>query len=220
MVKILQAGPGTSRFIFLLAAIFLELLLTPVLMSSPTALTLGRILTGIVLLAALLVVGARPPALVLFGLAATLHAAGDLLKSADLSLVGPIARFAFLGYVFVLILMRVMRDRNVSYDTIAGAACGYVLLGLVWGELFILAQHFRPESFEIPASFTAETGGDIRPALMYFSLVTLTTVGYGFIHPNNAAAGGLAVSEAIAGQLYLAVTISRLVGLHISDRGK
>ena len=57
--------------------------------------------------------------------------------------------------------------------------------------------------------------GDLTPALVYFSFVTL---GYGDITAQWPGAGGLAAAEAVVGQLYLAITIARLVGLHISRR--
>ena len=54
------------------------------------------------------------------------------------------------------------------------------------------------------------------PALTYFSFVTLTSVGYGDIHPNDAGAGGVCAAEAIVGQLYLAIMIARLVGIWVT----
>jgi len=54
--------------------------------------------------------------------------------------------------------------------------------------------------------------------LMYFSFATLTTVGYGDIHPNNPATGSLCAAEALIGQLYLAIMIARLVGLYAAQR--
>jgi hypothetical protein len=62
------------------------------------------------------------------------------------------------------------------------------------------------------------TSGDPAAALIYFSFITLTTVGYGYITPLWPGAGGLAAAEAIVGQLYLAITIARLVGLHAAQR--
>jgi len=61
-------------------------------------------------------------------------------------------------------------------------------------------------------------GGDLRSALMYFSFATLTTLGYGDIHPTDAAAGSLCAAEAFIGQLYLAIMIARMVGLYTSQR--
>jgi ion channel len=73
--------------------------------------------------------------------------------------------------------------------------------------------------FQFPAVWRMGTAGDPTPALVYFSFVTLTTVGYGDITPQWPGAGGLAAAKAVVGQLYLAITIARLVGLHTSQRG-
>ena len=64
----------------------------------------------------------------------------------------------------------------------------------------------------------AGPGRDLRAALMYFSFSTLTTLGYGDIHPTDPAAGGLCAAEALIGQLYVAIMIARMVGLHTSQR--
>ena len=220
MTRSLVIGEHMPRFAFLLAAMCLELMLSPLLEATPAGMLGARIITSIVLLAALVAVGSRSLALVLFAAAVLSHVLATVTNHPGFLNAAPIFRFVFLCYVLVLLLEHVMRDRNVSYDTIAGAACGYMLLGLIWGDLFILTQQWRPGSFDVPSSFVVGAASDQRPALLYFSFSTLTTVGYGEVHPNNAGAGGLAVAEAVIGQLYLAVTISRLVGLHISDRGK
>src|SRR5262249_27363687 len=115
----------------------------------------------------------------------------------------------------------------VTFDTVAGAACAYFLLGLVWGDLFLLVDRWRPGSFAIPTGWMVGPGRDLRSALMYFSFSTLTTLGYGDIHPTDPApagpgadpaAGGLCAAEALIGQLYVAIMIARMVGLHTSQR--
>ena len=81
----------------------------------------------------------------------------------------------------------------------------------------MLLEVLHPGSFDIPPSWRAGPAGMVA-ALIYFSFITLTTVGYGDIHPSWPGAGGLVAAEAVVGQLYLAITIARLVGLHISRR--
>ncbi len=207
------------RFAILLATMFLELLMAPLIAASPLGVSGARVVTSIILLAALFVVGADWFSLAIFGAAFGSHLAAILLGGEVAIHTASIVRFVFFCYVFVRIMQHVLRDRNVSFDTLAGAACGYMLLGLIWGELFIMVEQWVPGSYHVPSSFALGPAADTRAALIYFSFVTLTTVGYGVIHPTNAGAGGLAVSEAIVGQLFLAVTVSRLVGLHISSRG-
>ena len=100
----------------------------------------------------------------------------------------------------------------------AGAACAYMLLGFIWGAGFVLLEHWRPGSFVIPSGYLNAPGLDLVATLTYFSFVTLTTLGYGVIHPADAATGGLCVAEAIVGQLFLAVTVARMVGLYAAQR--
>ena len=69
-------------------------------------------------------------------------------------------------------------------------------------------------SHAFPGSFLV--GRDPTPALTYFSFVTLTSVCYGDIHPNDVGAGGVCAAEAIVGQLYLAIMIARLVGIWVT----
>ena len=99
-----------------------------------------------------------------------------------------------------------------------GAACAYTLLALVWANIYVLLEVLRPGSFNILPSWLMGAPHDPVAALAYFSSITLTTVGYGDITPAWPGAGGLAAAEAIVGQLYLAITIARLVGLHASRR--
>lgn len=218
MPRGLVVGEGFPRFLWLLGAMLLELLLAPVLAATPMGFALARVTTGVVLTAALFVVGFRRTPAILFVLAFSTHCMRTVFQDPVFDAISLALRLGFFVYVLGLILLRVLRDQNVTYDTIAGASCGYVLLGLVWADLFILLQTFRPDSYDVPSSMLVD--GDPRAALVYFSFVTLTTVGYGFVHPNDPGSGGLAVSEAIFGQLYLAIMVSRLVGLHIADRSR
>ena len=215
-----QMTEKTPRFAFLLAAMFLEILLAPAIVASPIGLACARIVTALVLLAALLAIGARRVSILLLVAAIAAHLLALLRDEPSLLIAATVLRLVFLAYVCGVVIVRVLRERNVSYDTLAGAACGYMLLGLVWGDLYLLTELGLPGSFEIPAGFQIGPPGYPRASLLYFSFVTLTTLGYGYVHPNNPGAGGLAVSEALVGQFYLAVMVARLVGLHIADREK
>jgi len=209
----------TGRFALLLAAMLLDLILAPVVLASPLGFAGERVLSAGVLVAALYVVRARRLGVALLGAALAGIVAEELLPHAATQVLSTGLRIVFLAYVLGLILEHVLSDRNVSYDTIAGAACAYVLLGLIWGQLYILLEDLLPGSFDIPESFVAGEEGSLRAALVYFSLATLTTVGYGDIHPATPGIGALATTEAIVGQLYLAVTVARLVGLHLVRPG-
>src|SRR5204863_7015600 len=101
-----------------------------------------------------------------------------------------------------------------SADSIYGAFCGYLLVGLIFGHLYRCLEALSPGSFHGNADFMAHVQDEryTHFLLVYFSFVTLTTVGYGDITPASEATRGLAVVEAVIGQFYLAVLIGELIG--------
>ena len=91
----------------------------------------------------------------------------------------------------------------------------YLLLGLTWANAYAFLHQLHPDAF-------AGTLGEalISQTWIYYSFVTLTTVGYGDITPVHPVARSLAIGEALTGQLYLAITLARLVSLRVSARAK
>jgi len=124
-----------------------------------------------------------------------------------------ISGIIFIGYIIVLILKHIFKQYNVTLETIYGAIVVYILIGLMWVFLYNLTELLHPGSFTLAAVLDAES----KKALYFFSFVTLTTLGYGDITPVSAPARSLAMLEAIVGQMYIAVLIARLVGMHISQ---
>lgn len=208
----------TPRFILLLLAILAELMLAPLFSQSDLGLRAAQITTSLILIAALWAVNAQRTSVVLFAAALIAHlfdvyaANNTALHVAALAL-----RAVFIAYATGLIVWRIMSRPDVTMDTLAGAACAYAMLAVVWGNLYVLLEFLRPTSFHIPPAWRVGSSADPTAALVYFSFITLTTVGYGDITPRWPGAGGLAAAEAIVGQLYLAITIARLVGVHISQ---
>jgi hypothetical protein len=114
-----------------------------------------------------------------------------------------------------VILVRVFREGRINFHRIQGAVCVYLLLGVIWSGCYSLVIQFDPAAFNLPAS----TGDDtLTSRLVYFSFVTLTTVGYGDVTAVHPAARSLALLEALAGQLFPAVLLARLVGMELSHR--
>jgi hypothetical protein len=121
-----------------------------------------------------------------------------------------------LGILCAVIGIKVFGDGTVTFDRILGAITLYILIGVVWAEAYQLV------SIRVPGAYTGipHDGGRLdRSTWVYFSFVTLTTVGYGDIIPVAHAARSLAIIEALIGQLYPAIVLARLVSLHVaSDR--
>jgi hypothetical protein len=125
----------------------------------------------------------------------------------------------FLAFCVGTILRTAFAEAAVSADSIYGAFCGYVLIGLAFGHLYVIVESLRPGSFKglHPTLFHAEGAEWGRYQLTYFSFVTLATVGYGDITPASDAAKGLAIVEAIMGQFYIAVLVAELIGKRVSQ---
>ena len=94
----------------------------------------------------------------------------------------------------------------------------YLLAGLFFGVFYWVLERTWAGSFAVPGE-GAQSDFSL-PAAIYFSFVTLTTLGYGDIVPRSEVGRGLAIVEAVAGQLYLAVMIARLVSLYAAGEGK
>ncbi len=133
----------------------------------------------------------------------------------------PVFRFrepctlAAIVFLVVLLLVKVFRKGPVSGSRLQGAVAVYLLMGLTWAHAYVIFDRERPDSF-VTAVHTPPTVA----GWTYFSFVTLTTVGYGDITPIAPGARMLAVGEALAGQLYLAVMLARLVALQVSGGTK
>jgi hypothetical protein len=204
------------RFVLLLIMIIAELMLAPLFAGSEFGLHAARAVGSLTMVAALWAVGAQATAVLLFVPTVAAHLLTEYWGGATMQVADLALRILFFGYATGFIMWRTLRRSDVNVDTIAGAACVYTLLALVWGNLYVLVELLHPGSFQIPAVWRMGATGDPSAALVYFSFITLTTVGYGDITPAWPGAGGLAAAEAVVGQLYLAITIARLVGLHTS----
>jgi len=148
--------------------------------------------------------------------------AGDFVEMPPLaSVVQHVLGAAAIATSGVAILAGVMRAERVTPAKISGALSVYLLLGYVWGIVFTILETLQPGSFNLALSSAGAVGGS-REAfgqLLYYSYITLSTLGYGDITPLSEGARSLAALEALTGQIYLAVLVARLVGLEISQRG-
>jgi voltage-gated potassium channel len=139
------------------------------------------------------------------------------LRNDALFLIGRICGIFFIGFTIFHILSHIFKQQEVTKDTIAGATAVYLLLALLWAFIYAVLDRLQPDSFAMSAARPPMEGRDI---FIYYSLVTITTLGYGDITPASYLAGSMAALEAVVGQLYLVVLVSWLVGMYVSKRSK
>ena len=203
------------RFLYLLIALVAFVTLVPVLDELGYGGMIFTIFVSIILLSAVYAVsqsrGQFFLALILAGPAFALRWINNFLGSPWLELVADVFSISFLLLVAMLILAHVLRDEEVSREKIFGALSVYLLVGVIWAMLFIMMDSLVPGSLR-HGQDQALTGAE----MVYYSFVTLTTLGYGDIVPVSPSARALATLEALTGQLYLTVLVARLVALHIT----
>ena len=122
---------------------------------------------------------------------------------------------AFSMLIVFVALTDVLFRGPVDAHKIVGAVCIYLLSGVVWMLLYNLADTIAPGSFK---GLEGALGHERTMELLYYSFVTLSTLGYGDISPVGPLTRGLAWSEAVFGQLYLTILVAALVGMHLSSR--
>jgi len=140
----------------------------------------------------------------------------DIPKNNILLTIGYLCGLIVIGFAVILILTFIFSQQEVTRQTISAAVSVYLLLALMWTFIYRLIANLYPESFAVAHDklLIAEN------IFLYFSLVTITTLGYGDITPIGSQAAALSVLEAITGQVYLVVVVAWFVGLYVSKKSK
>ena len=112
----------------------------------------------------------------------------------------------------VVVVRQVMSHEVVRTETIVGAVCAYLLIALGFSYVYLWIDFFSGPFFV--------SGEEASTAFPYFSLVTITTLGYGDLAPASAVARALATVEALTGQIFLVVFVARLVSVASSNLGR
>lgn len=111
----------------------------------------------------------------------------------------------------------VARQRSLSIDSIFATAAAYLLLALLFAQLYLCLIVWNPASFRLPMMAAGRSASLLQADLTYFSLVTQATVGYGDVLPASHTARMLAMFQAVAGQFYFAVIVALFVGTYLAQ---
>jgi len=176
---------------------------------------------GLVLVAAVFIVSESWIAVTAILIAISLIAAATVMRLKQPSVVDiyldAIAWMITGVTLSVVVAHAVFAPGQVTFHRIIGAVLLYLNIGLIFVALFCFVALLEPHAFTGLGPLQDNLG--VAGNLIYFSFVTLTSVGYGDIAPLHPFARGLANVEAIIGQLYPATLLARLVTLEIQDRG-
>lgn len=145
--------------------------------------------------------------------AMTTEWAGNFFPTLAVEGISSLSSLLFTALASTVVLAHVLRAGPITIHRIMGAAAAYMLLGFTWGEMYHLLWIWAPGAFvsTVPSSFG-------RPEFYYYSVVTLTTLGYGDVAPVHPLARSLAGLEALTGQLFPAILIARLVSMELLAR--
>ncbi len=208
-----------GRFSYLLISLVLLLLLHPIFADVFIGRVIQNIALSVVLLSAVYSVSRKKQVFAIAVLLSLPVFAGTwlayFLENVYLTLVTWSFAIVFLALIGSIVLSDVLKSEKVTTDTIHASICVYLLIGVTWALLYSVMEGIRPESFLIEHSLVTSVSEYI-PHFLYYSFVTLTTLGYGDITPLTPLAKTLSYMEAVTGQIYIAVLIARLVGLHIA----
>jgi hypothetical protein len=123
----------------------------------------------------------------------------------------------YLAFLLVALTIQVFRAGPVTGHRIRGAVVIYVLMGGIWSLLYQFVALSLPGAFHFPESLAAGDADALQRMLTYFSFATLTTTGFGDVTPALPLTRTLAMFEALTGQLYLVIILTRLVSLAIMN---
>jgi len=222
------------RFKLLLGTLLALILAMPVLFEAlaETAPKIGLALAmgaevSAMLAAALVISGRRGARWFAYGLLApslVVEAGAVFLWPNELLFLHFALRIAFVSFVIGAILREIFVPAPITFDTVCASLCVYLLIGIVWENVYAILETATHGSVVTVTRTGAEAP---KPELdtdvarifrmRYFSFATLTSVGYGDIIPGTKLARMCAITEALVGQIYLLVMVSRLVGLHVSQ---
>lgn len=209
------------RFVLLVIALAIYLVISPFLVDTPMLAYVVGLFFTLVMISSLYIMEHEKHFLVTSIVLLVLALSGNWVLVSDLTR-NPYFQFGvyvissiFFFVITYFIVRYVMHHKTVTFNSLCGAVCGYLMIGLTWSYIYRAVYVFSHASFH-GVGLEALSPDSLEQHFSYFSFVTLTTLGYGDISPVSNTAKMFAWVEAVIGQIYLTMWIARLVGLHIS----
>ena len=208
-----------NRFLVLLISLVLFFIIYPMLEQSIVATrVLNLFFLWILLSGVYAIANTRGPlifSLTLVVLTTALRWAYYFYQLNSLSILESMGNVILLMFIGVHILQFILRQRIITAELIYAGLSVYLIFGLAWASIYHIIDMWQPGSFILS---NIDNPRQDFFQMWYFSMVTLTTLGYGDIAPASMVARTFVVLEAIMGQFYLAILIASLVGRGITQK--
>lgn len=216
------ARPGVQRYsvAHFLTALILLFVITPFLEAMTSGDAVTAIAMTVVLASAVLAVGGRRRTLA-WGVALVVPAiAAEWIDRFFPDAVSPVvisgAGLVFVAFIITQLSLFIARESRVGSDVLCAAVAIYLLIALLWATAYSLVEELAPGSFMIQATPGLDASMQGFNAV-YFSVMTLTTAGYGDITPVTGPARMLAMLEAMVGIFYVALLVARLMTMYSAN---
>ena len=213
----LGAGAERNRALFLLVAFLLLLLVAPMLAPFFNLRLLFDVFLTVVFASAIYAASDRKWHYIASTLLFLLAGSGiwiDYIFPSRISyLISQMMALAFFFFAGLRMIRKLLKAEKITANAIFSAIVVYLIAGVVWSAIYSILETLDPGSLNI--EFANVRYASFR--LVYFSFVTLTTLGYGDIAPLTDTASAFVILEAIFGQMYITVLIAWLVGRFISE---
>lgn len=208
------------KFSFLFIWLIIYFLASALLQEHVARQMFGLLFASVLLLSLLLVtdqrrwIAASAVILALSTVAVTLT--GFATTSESLHIFQMILSLIFLFMIASVSFYETYHYKTVTLQTLYGAVCTYLFMGMMWMEAYMLLFHLDHSAFSLSEKMIGHPM--LQTTFTYFSFVTISTLGYGDILPITPFARTLTWLEAVMGQVYITILIAQLVGQYIAQR--
>jgi Ion channel len=222
-IALISKQSQRSKFSYLFATQVSLVVLFPYLAKPGLSTVVFRLVGALVFVAAVYAVSDKRwqwiTGLIFAVPAGVLNAISTLHSESSLAVPSMVSTLMFLGFTLITLLRAVLRTETVTRDTIYGALSVYFLMAFVWGIAYLLLETLQPGGLSMDPGRHPKHTVDWFDC-MFYSFVTLTSLGYGDIVPIGAQVRSLSILEAVSGIMYVAVLVARLVGLYAARKSE
>jgi hypothetical protein len=209
------------RFAVLFVLLLCVILIPPYFENAPWIGSFWRWLFTLVLLWTLYTVAGSRRVLVLAALLLVPTMASTWLADPGqkiyLAYIDNLTNILYFALICAFLGQYILTTRRVTLEVIFAAMCLYMMLAILWAAIFTNLELYYKDAFTFNGKFAAEAGIDqdsIFGQMIYFSFITLSTLGYGDVLPVHKVSQSWAGVEAMIGQFFIAIVIARLVSVY------